>query len=63
MLYAFNGVIRYRCMNEELGIFSLEKFEEDVCGYVECEHGYVCARQLSNLDIPTHFDDIIFSYF
>ncbi|CAD8187842.1 unnamed protein product [Paramecium octaurelia] len=63
MLYAFNGVIRYRCMNEELGIFSLEKFEEDVCGYVECEHGYVCARQLSNLDTPTHFDDIIFSYF
>lgn len=44
MLYAFNGVIRYRCMNEELGIFSLRKFEEDVCGYVKCEHGYICAR-------------------
>lgn len=44
MLYAFNGVLRYRCMEEELGIFTLIGFELGVCGYKSCPIGYVCAR-------------------
>lgn len=39
MLYAFNGVLRYRCMEEELGIFELEEYEIGVCGYDSCPHG------------------------
>ncbi|CAD8056227.1 unnamed protein product [Paramecium sonneborni] len=63
MLYAFNGVLKYRCMNEELGIFSLSPYEIAVCGYKECVNGFVCARQLQNIDIPTNFDNILFAYF
>lgn len=31
-------------MHEELGIFSLSSYEIAVCGYKECEMGFVCAR-------------------
>lgn len=27
MLYAFNGILRYRCMDEDLGIFTLIGYE------------------------------------
>ncbi|CAK58588.1 unnamed protein product (macronuclear) [Paramecium tetraurelia] len=63
MLYAFNGVLKYRCMHEELGIFSLNSYEIAVCGYKECEIGFVCARQLQSIDVPTNFDNILFAYF
>ncbi|CAD8144212.1 unnamed protein product [Paramecium pentaurelia] len=63
MLYAFNGVLKYRCMHEELGIFSLSSYEIAVCGYKECEIDFVCARQLQSIDVPTNFDNILFAYF
>ncbi|CAD8144325.1 unnamed protein product [Paramecium octaurelia] len=63
MLYAFNGVLKYRCMHEELGIFSLNSYEIAVCGYKDCEVGFVCARQLQSIDVPTNFDNILFAYF
>ncbi|CAD8059210.1 unnamed protein product [Paramecium sonneborni] len=63
MLYAFNGVLKYRCMHEELGIFSLNPYEIEVCGYKECINGFVCARQLQSIDVPTNFDNILFAYF
>lgn len=50
-------------MNEELGIFTMVGFELGVCGYKSCELGFVCSRQLTNIDVPTNFDNIIFAYF
>lgn len=44
MLIAFNGMLRYRCMDERLGIFKLGSNEFETCGYATCEEGFTCAR-------------------
>ncbi|CAK87628.1 unnamed protein product (macronuclear) [Paramecium tetraurelia] len=57
--HLFKGLFQYHCYIAEEGIQTKEE-----CGYnLQCkEHELICAKSLSNPNVPTNFDDIFYSY-